>query len=88
MELGAGADVLDLGDGDEIVDSLAIVLQVEAGVLQSYRKLDDGLPDFVDLLMGRDLLQGRSAAVHSIFSRMFLADRDLQFARRLGQDDG
>lgn len=57
MQLGAGADVLDLGDLNEVVDSLALVFEVEAGVLEGYGKLDDGLADLVDLLMGRDLLR-------------------------------
>lgn len=55
MDLGAGTDAIDLGKGNVVVDPLALVLEVEAGILQSYGKLDDGLPDFVNLLLGRNL---------------------------------
>lgn len=68
VDLSAGADAIDLGNGDEVVDSLALVLQVEARVLQGYRELDDGLADFVDLLVGRDLLRQDSAPGDSIVS--------------------
>jgi hypothetical protein len=61
VDLRVGADATDLVYGYEVVDTLAIVLQVEAGVLQSCWELDDGLSNFVDLLMGGDLLRGDSA---------------------------
>lgn len=61
VDLRAGADIIDLGNGDEVVDALTLVLQVEARVLKGYRELDDGLANFVDLLVGRDLLRQDSA---------------------------
>lgn len=56
MNLGARADAIDFGNWDVIVDTLALVLEVEARILQGYGKLDDGLPNFVNLLLGRYLL--------------------------------
>ena len=61
VDLSVRADAIDLVYGYKIVDTLALVLQVEAGVLQSCWKLDDGLSNLVNLLMGRDLLRGSSA---------------------------
>lgn len=51
MDLGAGTDAIDLGNRNVIIDPFTVVLQVEARVLESYRELDDGLSDFVDLLL-------------------------------------
>lgn len=62
MQLGTGANVLDLGDLDKVVDSLAVVFEVEAGVLKGDGELYDGLADLVDLLMGRDLLRNSFSA--------------------------
>lgn len=62
VQLGTGANVLDLGDLDKVVDSLAVVFEVEAGVLKGDRELYDGLADLVDLLMGRDLLRNSFSA--------------------------
>lgn len=61
VDVSVGADAIDLVYGYKIIDTLALVLQVEAGVLQSCWKLDDGLSNLVDLLMGGDLLRGNSA---------------------------
>ncbi|KUI58798.1 hypothetical protein VP1G_11113 [Cytospora mali] len=67
VDFGVGADATDLVYGYKVVDTLALVLQVEAGVLQSCWELDDGLSNFVDLLMGRDLLRGNSVPVYPGF---------------------
>lgn len=68
MDFRARADAIDLGNGDEVVDPLALVLEMEAGVLKGYRELNDGLADFVDLLVGGDLLRERSAPWDSSLS--------------------
>lgn len=67
VDLSVGADVIDLVDGNEVVDSFALVFEVEARVLQSCWQLDNGLSDFVDLLMGRDLLGRDSAPQNTVF---------------------
>lgn len=61
VDLSVGADAIDLVDGYEVVDPLAVVLEVEARVLQGCRQLDNRLSDFVDLLVGGDLLDRNSA---------------------------
>lgn len=65
MDLGTWTDAIDLGNRDVIVDPLALVLEVEARVLQGYGKLDDGLPNLVDLLLGGNLLEERSVIANS-----------------------
>lgn len=47
-----GAKVRDLGQGNEVIDLLALELEVEACVLECRRRVDDGLSDLVDLLLG------------------------------------
>ena len=44
-----------VGQRDEVVEVLAVVLEVEARVLEGGREVDERLSDFVDLLLGRDL---------------------------------
>lgn len=66
MQFGAGADILDLGDLDEVVDSFALVLEVETGVLKGHGKLDDGLANLVNLLVGGDLLWNCSVLLSSL----------------------
>ena len=56
MKLGLWLEVWDLGDGDEIVDLLATILEVEAGVTKGRGEVDDGLANLVDLFLGRYLL--------------------------------
>lgn len=77
MDFGARTDVIDLRNGNVIVDPLALVLEVEARVLQSYGELDDGLPNFVNLLLGRDLLQRFSVFCDSHGSTL-LANRNFK----------
>jgi hypothetical protein len=54
-DLGVGAQSLDVRDLDEIVDALAVELEVEARVLEGRGQLDDGLAQLVDLLLWRSL---------------------------------
>lgn len=51
MKLGIGCKVGDFGNGDEIIDLLALVLEVEAGVSKCGREVDDRLANFVDLFL-------------------------------------
>jgi hypothetical protein len=53
--LRVGLEVGHLGQLDEVVDADAVVLQVEAGVLEGTGKLDDGLANILNLLLARDL---------------------------------
>lgn len=55
VDNGVLGELRNFGEGDEVVDFLSAVFKVEAGVLESGRKVDDGLSDFVDLLLWRDL---------------------------------
>lgn len=73
MQLGAGADIFDLGDLDEVVDSFAIVFEVKAGVLEGDGELDDGLANLVNLLMGGDLLYNCSVLCISFLSSTICA---------------
>lgn len=52
VEFRLGAKVRDLGQGNEVIDLLALELEVEACVLECRRRVDDGLPDLVNLLLG------------------------------------
>lgn len=61
-DLGVRTDAFDLVNRNEVIDALALVLQMKARVLQCYWKLDNRLADFVDLLVGRDLERGGSAS--------------------------
>ena len=45
----------NLGDWQKIVDSFAIMLKMEACILESSWIVDDCLSDFMNLLLGRDL---------------------------------
>lgn len=49
------AKIRNLGQGNEIIDFLALKLEVEARELECCRQVDDGLPNLVDLLLGRYL---------------------------------
>ena len=55
VELGFRCENRDVGNGDEIVYPLAVVLQVKTGILKCSREIDNRLTDFVYLLLGRDL---------------------------------
>jgi hypothetical protein len=55
VNLGIRAEPVDFGDLNKIIDPLSLVFEVEARVLQGVGKIDDGLSDFVDLLVRRDL---------------------------------
>lgn len=55
LDLGVLGELGDFGEGNEVVDLLALVLEMEACVLESGGEVDNGLPDFVDLLLRRDL---------------------------------
>jgi hypothetical protein len=54
-KLGFCAKVGYLGKRNEVIYLLAIVLEVEAGVTEGRGKVNYGLPNFVDLLLCRDL---------------------------------
>lgn len=43
-------NVGDFGELDKVIDALALVLEVEAGVLESEGEVDDGLANVLDLL--------------------------------------
>jgi hypothetical protein len=47
--------ILNLGQLNEVVNSLAVVLQMKAGILKCVWQLNDGLPNIVDLLLRRNL---------------------------------
>ena len=47
-----GLQTLDHREFNEIIDSFAIEVEVEAGVLEGARKLDDRLSEVLDLLLG------------------------------------
>lgn len=68
VDFSVGADAIDLVDGYEVVDPLALVLEMEARVLEGCWQLDDRLSNFVDLLMRRDLLDRRFSASEHPFS--------------------
>ncbi|KAI6751256.1 hypothetical protein HG530_014170 [Fusarium avenaceum] len=59
MKLGRGAEFRNFGERDEVVDFLAIKLQVEAGVLKRRRKVNDGLSDLMNLFLRRNLNSGK-----------------------------
>jgi hypothetical protein len=67
VDFSIGPDAIDLVDGYEVVDPLALVLEMEARVLEGCRQLDNRLSDFVDLLMRRDLFDRSSALQNTIF---------------------
>jgi hypothetical protein len=54
MKLGRGAEFRNFGERNEVVDLLAIKLQVEAGVLERRRKVNDGLSDLMNLFLRRN----------------------------------
>lgn len=58
VELGLRVEVRDLGNRNEVVDLLTLVFEVEAGISECGREVDDGLADFMDLLLRRDLEKG------------------------------
>lgn len=78
MDLGTRTDGIDVGNWDIIVDALALVLEVEARVLQCYGKLDDGLPNFVNLLLGRYLLWKCSVFCGFLRAPVLIADREFK----------
>jgi hypothetical protein len=41
----------NIGQGQEIVDPLAVMLEVEGSISKSIRLVDDGLPNLVDLFL-------------------------------------
>jgi len=43
-------NVGDFGELDKVIDTLALVLEVEARVLEGEREVDDGLANVLDLL--------------------------------------
>lgn len=51
-ELRVRAKVGDFGDGNEVVDFLAIELKVEASVLKGRREVNNGLANLMDLFLG------------------------------------
>ena len=55
LDLGIRAEAGDLGEFNEVIDALAVVLEVEAGVLEGVRRIDDGLAEILDLLLRRRL---------------------------------
>jgi hypothetical protein len=59
MNVGLEGKVCDIGDLAKLVDAGALVFEVEAGVLLGGGRLDDGLADLADLLMGVDLWRVR-----------------------------
>ena len=52
-QLGIGLELFHLGKLDEIVDSFAIVLEVETGVLEGIGRLDNRLTKVLHLLLRR-----------------------------------
>ena len=58
-DLGFRFQVRHLGQLDEIVDALAVELQVEASILESAWQLNDRLPDILDLLLAGNLMEKR-----------------------------
>jgi hypothetical protein len=50
VELWVLLDVGDLGELDKVIDALAVVLEVEARVLEGKGQVDDGLANVLDLL--------------------------------------
>ena len=55
LDLRLGDEAGHLGQRDEVVQALSLMVEVEARVLEGSRQVDEGLSDFVDLLLGRDL---------------------------------
>jgi hypothetical protein len=51
MKLGRSAEFRNFGKRDEVVDLLAIKLEVEAGVLERRRKVNDGLSNLMNLFL-------------------------------------
>lgn len=56
-------EVGNFGDRDEVIDLFAFVLEVEASVSESGGEVDDGLTDFVNLLLGGNLQRRCELAV-------------------------
>ena len=55
LDLGFGNKAWHFGQGDEVVEVLPLMLEVEARVLEGGGEVNQGLPDFMDLLCRRDL---------------------------------
>lgn len=55
MKLGRGAKFRNFGERNEVVNLLAIKLEVEAGVLERRRKVNDGLSNLMNLFLRRNL---------------------------------
>lgn len=53
-------EALDLGQLDEIIYAFPVELQVEAGVLERARQLDNRLTDILDLLLAGNLKAGKA----------------------------
>lgn len=54
-ELGLGANAGDICELDVVTNALAVMFEVETGVLEGAGEFDDGLSDVLDLFRGRDL---------------------------------
>lgn len=53
--LGIGLQARNLGQLDEVVDTLAVELQMETSVLECARQLNNRLTDILDLLLAGNL---------------------------------
>ena len=86
VQLGAAADVLDVRDLYEVVYTLALVFQVEAGILQGLGELDNRLADLVDLFLGRDLKVAFSAVTWE--SDEYVTNHDIKVLGLIRENDG
>jgi hypothetical protein len=55
VEFGSGTEVRNFREGNEVVDLLAVELEVEASVLECGGKVNDGLSNLVNLFLRRHL---------------------------------
>jgi hypothetical protein len=55
VEFGSGAKVRNFREGNEVVDLLAVKLEVEASVLECGGKVNDRLSNLMNLFLRRNL---------------------------------
>lgn len=76
IQFGFGGQIFDFGQLDEIVNSFALVLKMEARVLKRLWKFNDRLTDIVNLLLCGNLLELR-LCTFSRFALVTYHDLDL-----------
>jgi hypothetical protein len=59
-------NILHLRELDEVIDALALVLEMEAGVLEGVRGVNNGLADVLHLLLRRDHYLGLPGDVREL----------------------